>query len=401
MNDTSFFDYEQFMPHGMCYLWQPDILWTSVISDVVTAIGYYSIMIAIIVFIKQRKDIAYPWFFRLIGIFVFGSCGTGHLITAIVIWEPIYGISAVVKAVTAVVSIFAGTAIWLVIPFFVRLPSPSRLERKNQALQESLEKLRLAQNQVLESERLASLNSFVTNLANELNSPLKYALDQSLQIQRGLKVGVDELKGAIINKQLTTDCNNALDNLHRCVDIIERFKHIGDSQEPRQKYSINLYDYIQDLFCSLELKFEMSRFNVTFDCPEDLIIQIRPSAIINIVTNLVSNSVYHGFSGSEEGTIELSIIKETNDSLLFRYSDDGWGMSETQVSQIFNPFYKSTSSGSQQKLGMAIIQNTVEALNGKINCVSKQGEGTTFILHIPFSEIKSETLITEVPPESA
>ena len=118
------------MPHGMCYLWQADILWTSVISDVLIALAYFSVTAAVIVFVKKREDLPYPWFFLLVGSVVFITCGTSHLVSAIVIWEPIYGISAVVKAITALASVATGIVIWFVLPFFLRLPSPSMLEKK-------------------------------------------------------------------------------------------------------------------------------------------------------------------------------------------------------------------------------------------------------------------------------
>jgi len=126
--NSSFWDYESYMPHGMCYLWKGEILWTSVISDVTTALAYYSITFAFIVFVKKRKDLAYPWFFILAGSIIFMACGTSHIISAIVVWEPIYGISAIAKAITAVSSLAAGILIWYILPFFISLPSPSMLE---------------------------------------------------------------------------------------------------------------------------------------------------------------------------------------------------------------------------------------------------------------------------------
>ena len=117
------------MPHGMCYLWQPDILWASVVSDVITALAYYSITAAVIVFVKKRKDLPYPWFFILAGSIIFMACGTTHLISAVVIWEPIYGISAISKSITAISSLATGILIWFVLPFFLSLKSPSVLEQ--------------------------------------------------------------------------------------------------------------------------------------------------------------------------------------------------------------------------------------------------------------------------------
>lgn len=162
----------------MCYLWQSDVLWTTVISDVFTALAYYSFTAAFIVFIKNRKDLAYPWFFILAGSVIFLACGTAHLISAIVIWEPIYGILAVVKAATAISSVVAGIAIWYVLPFFVSLPSPSLLQ---QAIDESVEKGEQLEklNQTLE-HKVISRTGDLANSNKELNNKItEYAQIQS------------------------------------------------------------------------------------------------------------------------------------------------------------------------------------------------------------------------------
>ncbi|WP_456114957.1 hypothetical protein [Shewanella psychropiezotolerans] len=122
MSSVTFFNNETFMPHGMCYLWQPGILWTSLISDVVTALAYFSITIAVIVFVRNRKDLPYPWFFLLAGSVIFLACGISHLTNAMVIWEPIYGISSIVKVITAVALLTTGVVIWFLLPFFLNLP---------------------------------------------------------------------------------------------------------------------------------------------------------------------------------------------------------------------------------------------------------------------------------------
>lgn len=151
MTENSFFNTDQYMPHGMCYLWNPDVLWTSVISDVVTALAYFSITIAVIVFVKKREDLMYPWFFILSGSVIFLACGTSHLISAIVIWEPIYGISAIVKAITAISSLATGIVIWFVIPFFLSLPSPSMLEIKVQKRTKELLDLESYKRKIIDS----------------------------------------------------------------------------------------------------------------------------------------------------------------------------------------------------------------------------------------------------------
>ncbi len=170
---SSFFSNNDFMPHGMRYLWQQDILWTSVISDVLTALAYFSITAAVIVFVKKRKDLPYPEFFLLAGSVIFLACGTSHLVSAIVIW--------------------------FVLPFFLQLPSPSMLEKKNRALQNSLNKLNIAQTSLIESEKMAAIGGLVAGLAHEINTPLGV----SITAASSLVESTDELSKHFMSNQVS------------------------------------------------------------------------------------------------------------------------------------------------------------------------------------------------------
>jgi len=177
MKGGSFFDYDQFMPHGMCYLWKADILWASVISDVVTALAYYSITAAVIMFVIKRKDLPYPWFFILVGSVIFMACGTTHLISAVVIWEPIYGISAIAKTVTAISSLATGIVIWFVLPFFLSLRSPTMLEATVKIRTNELETSNESLNKEVEEHKVArqslvQVKNYLHNIIDSMASVL-------------------------------------------------------------------------------------------------------------------------------------------------------------------------------------------------------------------------------------
>jgi ribulose-5-phosphate 4-epimerase/fuculose-1-phosphate aldolase len=59
-----------FMPHGHCYRWQPEILWTHVLSDAGIALSYFSIPVALAVFVRRCQDIAFNWIFMLFATFI-------------------------------------------------------------------------------------------------------------------------------------------------------------------------------------------------------------------------------------------------------------------------------------------------------------------------------------------
>ena len=392
MNVTSFFNYEQYMPHGMCYLWKPEILWVSVISDVLTALAYYSITIAVIVFVKKRQDLPYPAFFILVGSIIFMACGTSHLIAAIVVWKPIYGISAITKAITAITSVLSGILIWRVVPFFLAYPSPAMLERKNAALTASLDKLQTAQSHIIETEKMAATGSLITGIAHELNTPIGVCITATSATEEV----IDQAKGKKLNTKIVNDTFNQLSdyielisrNLTRSANLINIFKEVAVEFPIQHQKAFNLKELLTDIIGTLKHKYVSSPFTVNLTCNEKLWINSHSSLFIHIFSNLTTNAINHGFNRSINGEINIT-VKELNDGeLIITYSDNGKGMTDSQVEQIFEPFFTSKRGQGGPGLGMTIVYNTVSKLNGHIQCTSQQGEGTTFIIELP-SELQA------------
>ena len=120
--DPGFFNTQGFMPHGMCILWRPEILWAHVISNGLITLAYFSIPITLLYVIIKRKDFHYKLVFTLFSAFIF-ACGTTHLMSIVTFWNPIYGWSAVFLIITAIVSIVTAFAIWFLIPSILKIPS--------------------------------------------------------------------------------------------------------------------------------------------------------------------------------------------------------------------------------------------------------------------------------------
>jgi hypothetical protein len=78
---------DAFMPHGMCFLWRPELLWLHAVSDGLTALAYYSIPIALLYFVLKREDLAFPSVFLLFGAFIL-ACGTTHVMGIWTLWRP-------------------------------------------------------------------------------------------------------------------------------------------------------------------------------------------------------------------------------------------------------------------------------------------------------------------------
>jgi PAS domain S-box-containing protein len=115
-----------FMPHGMCYQWQPDILVLHVVSDGIISLAYFAISCTLLYFVRRRVDLEHKWIFLCFAVFIV-ACGFTHAMEIWTIWHPTYWLSGGIKAMTALAS--AVTAILLVryFPSALRLPTPSAM----------------------------------------------------------------------------------------------------------------------------------------------------------------------------------------------------------------------------------------------------------------------------------
>jgi len=129
----SFFLSGQYIPHGHCYLWQPELLLLHVLTDALIALAYYSIPLVLIYFVRQKDDVPFKGIFILFSLFIF-SCGTTHLMSIWTLWRPDYWISGLIKAITAVISVITAVAMIPTLPKALAMRSPVELKVVNQSL---------------------------------------------------------------------------------------------------------------------------------------------------------------------------------------------------------------------------------------------------------------------------
>lgn len=123
-----------FMAHGYCYLWRPEIVWLHVGSDALITLAYYSIPITLIYFVWKRHDLPFHWVFVMFGAFILG-CGTTHAMEVWTIWHGTYRLSGIIKLITAGLSVGTAVALVPILPKALALPSPARLAEANRELE--------------------------------------------------------------------------------------------------------------------------------------------------------------------------------------------------------------------------------------------------------------------------
>lgn len=169
---------EDFMPHGHCYFWRPDVLWLNVLSDLGIALAYYSIPLILVYFAIKRKDFPFHWIFVMFGVFIF-LCGTTHLVDVFTTWVPIYRFEGIVKLLTAIASLSTAIVLIPIMPRVLTLPNLEvvikELSSKGAQLENTNKELgRFSRAALGREERIIELKKEVNKLSAELGRTPPY-----------------------------------------------------------------------------------------------------------------------------------------------------------------------------------------------------------------------------------
>ncbi|MBP6348264.1 MAG: PAS domain S-box protein [Candidatus Obscuribacter sp.] len=129
-----------FMPHGYCLKWDGPLLTVMIAANIGIALAYFAIPIALRYFVGTKKDLPYPYMFKLFAAFIL-SCGMTHLAKILTLFQPLYWIEAGLDLLTAIISLLTAFLLLPIIPKALKLRSPKDLEVANQELAEANKKL--------------------------------------------------------------------------------------------------------------------------------------------------------------------------------------------------------------------------------------------------------------------
>ncbi|MFY0310492.1 sensor histidine kinase [Leisingera sp. D0M16] len=126
-------EFEQYMPHGMCLLWEPWLLVLWAGSDLLIFLAYFAIPLALLRVLRQRKDIKHRGLVLLFASFIL-LCGLTHAVSIVTLWWPVYPAQGLVKLATALVSATTAVVLFRLVPVLVAIPSRRDLEHANSRL---------------------------------------------------------------------------------------------------------------------------------------------------------------------------------------------------------------------------------------------------------------------------
>jgi signal transduction histidine kinase len=172
-------------------------------------------------------------------------------------------------------------------------------------------------------------------------------------------------------------------NLQRAVVLIRSFKQIAVDQSDEYIRDVGLRSYVEEVLMSLKPKYKNRPINIEVDIDPGLSVHQNPGALSQIITNMVLNSITHGYEFDSTGYIRISGVAR-GDMVSLDYRDNGKGMDEGSVRKVFEPFFTTRRGEGGSGLGMHVVYNLVtQSLDGAITCKSVLGEGVHINIVFP------------------
>ncbi len=264
------------------------------------------------------------------------------------------------------------------------------LRKANSELSTTIEHLKLAQNELVRSEKLASLGSLVAGVAHELNTPIGNGV-MAISTMRGSLKNFRERSAEGLKRSLLDSFVDSVEtgsliaerNLERAAELVTSFKQVAADQTTSQRREFSLDEVINEIALTLGPSLRHSTARLSVNIPENIRMESYPGPLGQIIANLITNATVHAFAEHENGQIRV-YAQSSGESVQIWIGDDGAGVPANLLPRIFDPFVTSRMGRGGTGLGLHIAHNiAANVLGGRISVTSVEGSGTVFELEIP------------------
>jgi len=264
------------------------------------------------------------------------------------------------------------------------------LEKRNVELADALDKLKRAQDDLVRSEKLASMGRLVAGIAHEINNPVNAVINSLDPLGEQL----DELERSRSEQEtlaLAKDAKDMLSVIRRGAartKAIVRALHNYSRGDEHQFRSVDLVRIVGDTLDLL--RHQLRDINITLDIPASCELQALPGQLDQVLMNLVVNAAQalnENAVANADATNSITIrAKQRIDQWYVTIADSGPGIPDHVLPKIFDPFFTTKVVGEGAGLGLSIVHGIVERHGGKLTVDSSAGKGTTFTMMLPMSQ---------------
>ncbi|WFU57998.1 ATP-binding protein [Bradyrhizobium pachyrhizi] len=400
-------DSSTFSPHGICLLWEPELIWLHVISDAIIAASYFSIPFALAILVSKRRDFQFGWMAWPFAAFIL-ACGLTHVFSIYTLWVPIYGLEGLLKALTAVASIFTAVLLWPLIPRILAIPTEEQLREAHVALAEEgrqrqrseflLERFREAEaneSKIRQAQKMEAVGQLTGGIAHDFNNILTVITGT-----------IDILAEAVThNRQLTEITALIRDAADRGASLTRHLLAFARKQ-PLQPSDVDVNaltaDTIELLRPTIGDHVDID-FRSAPDLPRALVDGNQlVTAIINLALNARDAMPKGGRLTIETRTAELKPSDvnghdglAAGDYVAIALTDSGRGIAEADLAKVFEPFFTTKDVGKGTGLGLSMVYGFVKQSNGHVVLDSEVGRGTRVMLYLPRAAVVSAAAVPE------
>lgn len=267
----------------------------------------------------------------------------------------------------------------------------AELSRANAELVATVGNLTAAQEQLVQSEKLAALGNLVAGVAHELNTPIGNALlatstlaDRLKEFRVTMQTGLRRSDLDNLLATIATASDIGARNLYLAADLVTSFKQVAVDQTGAQRRTFDLAEVIREIVLTLQPTFKHTPFQIETKVPDDLTLDSYPGALGQVLTNLINNALLHGFEGREQGMIRIEAEATAGEKIKLVVRDNGRGISADRQKRVFEPFFTTRLGHGGSGLGLHIVFNMVTGvLGGVLSLNSQEGVGTEITLLLP------------------
>jgi two-component system, NtrC family, sensor kinase len=278
----------------------------------------------------------------------------------------------------------------------------NQVKERTLDLEKSLNDLKSTQQQLIQSEKLASLGELTAGIAHEIQNPLNFVnnfseLSSELIDEMNEEIEKEETEEV---KAIASDLKMNLQKINhhgkRASSIVKgMLEHSRASTGVKELTDINALadEYLRLAYHGLRAKDKTFNSDFKTDFDENLPkIAVNPQDFSRVLLNLFNNAFYAvtapkppmGASYSPKVTISTEYVASPSGAAVIRVTDNGTGMSEATKAKIFQPFFTTKPTGQGTGLGLSLAYDIItKGHGGTIDVETKEGEGTTFIIKLP------------------
>ncbi|MGL1892771.1 MAG: HAMP domain-containing histidine kinase [Spirochaetaceae bacterium] len=285
-----------------------------------------------------------------------------------------------------VIFILALNAVFIYL-ILIKKEDLENLEKENKSLIESkanaveyIDALWISQHEIIQNEKLSSLNSLVAGVAHELNTPLGISLtgityiEELFKSESGLKVIGDA--GPMVEM--------TVESIKKSIALLKYFRGIADTEPNTNLAKVGIKDFLDYAVNEVDQDRRMHQgIKVEYKIKDDVVLNVSQTTLSTILVNIIENAYDFAFIDGQKGLITIETEKFGQD-LILKINDNGAGIDGEIIKKIFNPFFTTKKRENHYGLGLAISYNLVlRHYNGELKVKSKLGEGSSFKLIIP------------------